>query len=229
MKKKFVVILIIIAPLLFLSCEKKVNSKVESNGLTPEINQLIPSSILTKIKKLGMPINTGENPPNIENHYLASPFILNASNISEDTPGDVFSDFELNFYEQDNDKMTIKIDMEDGFESGSGLGGFIVGEDNNFTVVCEVDIYDSDHDLYAKTAVIISGKYKSTGIVNISIAVVMLDNHGNPKGNFIENGSVRIFNDSDGFSEAISSLRSATLRDQNINHALGTISSIIQR
>ena len=228
MKNKKILILAVIAPLLICSCEKKEESKVESNGLTKEINELIPSSILSKIKNLGMPINTGDNPPNIENIYLATPCILKASNVPEDTPGHEFSDFEMSFYQQNNDKMTIKIDYENGPESGSGMGGFIVGEGNNFTVVCEVDVYNTDNNVFAKSAMIISGKYRSTGIINFYCALVMLDNYGNPKGNFINNGSVRIIYDSDGFSESEIGLRSSSLI-RNPNQPKSTVLSIIKR
>ena len=86
MKNKYFLLFVVLLPLFFLNCKKTTQSKVQANGLTVDINKLIPDTTLTKIKNLGMPINTGATPPNITNMYLASPFILKNSNVANDTP-----------------------------------------------------------------------------------------------------------------------------------------------
>ncbi len=204
---KFIPIAFLFVFFLF-SCEKeeKKDDKVNEDGLTEEITDLVPQSVLDEIENLGMNINGGDNPPSIENSYLASPFILKASNRSSDNVGMSFADYYVKFYSQDNDDLSIRLSYENGGESGTGLGGFIVGDDNKFTVFAEVN------SQYAGETVqmlhVISGKIASDGIDDLYFANFMLDNNGNPNGYWIEDGEGRVIYDSDGFSEEVSSFKS---------------------
>lgn len=201
----------------FAGCkkDKKENSKVGDNGLTQEINNLIPDSIITEMVNLGMPINRGESPPELNGIYLASPFILKASNIANDSPGYVFSDYEVTFYEQNNDNLSIKVDYLNGPESGSGLGGFVVGKDNNFSVFAEVSSTYSSYN--ARLVHVISGKMTATGIRDLYFANFMLDNNGNLGGIWIEESEGRVIYDPDGFSEKLPEIKSLGLDNDNKN------------
>jgi len=188
---------------LFVGCkkDKKEESKVQENGLTQEINNLIPDSIITAMVNLGMPINRGETPPDIAASFLASPFILKASTILSDVPGYQFSDYTVTFYEQNNDNLSVKVDYLNGPESGTGLGGFIVGANNSFSVFAEVNSTYSGKN--ATLVHVISGTLTATGIQNLYFANFMLNNNGNPGGIWIEEGDGRVIYDSDGFSEKV--------------------------
>ena len=98
--------------------------------------------------------------------------------------------------------LTVKLDYINGPEEGSGLGSFIVGDGNQFTVVSEVTtVVNSDT---ASVAMVFSGELADEGINNFVYANFMLENNGSSY--FIENGQGRVIYDSDGFSEEVSTL-----------------------
>ncbi|MCF6242102.1 MAG: hypothetical protein L3J74_12245 [Bacteroidales bacterium] len=194
------------------SCNKDEASLVNEDGLTQEIVNLVPDSILNEIKSLGMPIYGGENPPNIENSYIASPFVLKASNREYDQIGYTYSDYYVKFYNQDNSKLTISMNYANGPETGEGMGSYIVGKDNKFTVFVEVNAETEDGSK-AKMVHIISGEWTADGIKDFYFANFMLDNFGNPTGYWIENGQGRIVYDSDGFSEVTDLIKSVKESD----------------
>ena len=206
MKKYALLIILILAGL--TGCKKdKTSDKVNSDGLTEEIVNLVPESVLNEIESMGMPIYGGENPPDIENSYLASPFVLKATNIENDySIGYVFADYYVKFYDQDNNNLSVSMDYINGPENGSGYGGYIVGSDNKFSAFFEVSAHLNGTD--AKLVHIISGELETNGIKDLYFANFMLDNYGNTTGYWIENGDGRVIYDSDGFSPVTDSFKS---------------------
>lgn len=197
-------IVILAFSVVFIGCKKDKKeepSKVQENGLTAEINNLVPDSILNVMITLGMPVNGGGTPPDIAATYLASPFILKESNVPGDYPGFTFADYRVTFYEQNSDNLTIKMNYLNGPESGTGLGGYIVGSNNSFTVFAEVNSTYSGYE--SRLVQVISGTLTSTGIDDFFYANFMIDNYGNPGGVWIGNGEGRVIYDSDGFSEKV--------------------------
>lgn len=187
--------------MLLMHCEKEKPSKVEENGLTKDINDLVPSTILDEMKRLGMSINGGENPPNIENTFRASRFVLRSSNRSGDFVGQTFADYEVKFYAQNNKDLTIKIDYLNGPESGMGIGSFIVGDDCKFSVFSQIDAVNSGTK--AKLVHVISGYLREEGIYDLVFSNFMVDDFGDPKRVWIEKGQGRVIYDEDGFSEVV--------------------------
>ncbi|MEC3908741.1 FISUMP domain-containing protein [Tamlana sp. 2201CG12-4] len=175
----------------------------DGDGLSNEINDLIPKYILDEMINLGMPIHTGNNPPNIENSYLSSPNILFSSNISNDLIGRPMSDSRIKFYSQDNSNLTVQVTNEEEGTLTTGLGSFIAGNNNKFTVFAETSSTDVDTGDMAKTVLVYSGTLTTGGIADLHTSYFMIDNNGNPNGKFIENGEGRVIKDSDGFSEFI--------------------------
>ena len=190
----------------FVSCDDDTAGLVNEEGLTQEIVNLVPDSILTEIKSLGMPIYGGENPPNIEYAYIVSPFVLKASNIESDEAGHTYNDYYVKFYNQDNSKLTTSCDYKNYPESGTGLGGYVVGDDNKFSVFVEVNAETEDGGK-AKIVMILSGEWTSEGVNNMYVANFMLDNYGNETGYWINNGEGRVIYDSDGFSPITDSFK----------------------
>jgi hypothetical protein len=187
-----------------VSCEK---DKKTSKKLSEDILNIVPDSTLDKIMDLGMTINKGLEPPLLENSYLASPFILKGSNIPSDYVGYEFSDYYFTLYDQDDDELSIKLDYSNGGETGTGLGGFMSGSGNKFSVFVEVD---SEYNGYpARLIHIISGTMTEEGIKDLYFANFMLDNYGNEGGYWIENEQGRVIYDSDGMSEIIDDFKSA--------------------
>ncbi|MBV6440690.1 MAG: hypothetical protein DYG98_12510 [Haliscomenobacteraceae bacterium CHB4] len=202
--KTFFTFLLLVGVML-VGCEKKQpESKVQENGLTKDINDLVPQSIIDQMQSLGMPIHGGDNPPSIENTYLAAPFILLSSNVPGDFPGKSFADYEVTFYDQNNDDLTIKVDYLNGPESGTGLGCYIVGDKCKFSVFVEINSMNTN-GTKAKMIHVISGTFIEKGIEDLHLANFMLDDYGDPSGIWIGVGEGRVAYDQDGFSEIVGS------------------------
>ncbi len=207
MKKRLFISIICLLGI-FVSCSKDEDSKLDENQLTPAINNLVPDEILDEIISLGMPINRGATPPNVENTYFCTPFILKASNRPGDNAGMSFQDMTLTFKNQNNENLTISMDYFTGnggagTESGNGIGAYIVGTGNNVTIFAKTssDISGDPADLLH----VISGTVTASGISNLHYANFMLNNYGNPNGKWIEEGEGRIIYDSDGSSPIVTS------------------------
>jgi hypothetical protein len=197
--KRTIFVTLLMMPLalfLFISCQK---DKEDPGELSQNIKNLVPDSTFNAIKGLRMPIYRGLEPPNLENTYLASPFTLKSTNIEGDWDiGYVISDYYVRFYDQDDVNLTIKVDYYNGGESGSGLGGYISGSGNKFSVFVVVNSY---YDVYpAKLLHVISGVMTADGIKNLYFANTMLNDYGDEGDNWIENNQGRVFYDSDGMS-----------------------------
>lgn len=201
-------ILITVAFMLVIitSCKKDEHDLIESNNLSIDINELVPQWIIDEMESLGMPINGGGSPPSIENAYLATPFILLASNRSGDIIGQQFADYKARFRNQNNEALTVVFDYKNGPEAGDGLGAFIVGTDNKFSVFAELTATAQGQT--ATLVKVVSGRIVSGGIEDFHAALFMIDNYGNPGGYWIDNGDGRVFHDSDGFSPIITDFKS---------------------
>ncbi|MEA3452722.1 MAG: hypothetical protein U9Q83_12585 [Bacteroidota bacterium] len=194
--KKIIGLLSLLVIFAFASCAPKINQ----DGLTDKINKILPESILNDMVSMGMPINGGGEPPELEGTYNVSTFVLDSSNIPSDSPGKTFSDFVITFHSFNPRLLTVKITYENGPESGEGIGSYVVGKDNQFTVFCEIKarqfwIYRADA-IFVLTGTIVDG-----GIENFYYANFMVDDHGDKLELWIENGQGRIIYDEDGFSE----------------------------
>lgn len=181
--------------------DKKEDDKVQENGLTEDINKLIPDSIFRAMVDLGMPIHRGGTPPMLAGSFIATPFILKATNVPNDyTIGYQFGDFNVKFYEQDNEKLTVKLDYSSAGETGSGVGGLIVGSNNKFSIFAEVSTTRLGYT--ASTVWLISGEKKDDGIHDFHAALFMINNNGNSVA-FIKNGQGRVFYDADSISQKV--------------------------
>jgi hypothetical protein len=198
--------------------ETKEFTTLDEDGITDDINKIVPKEIQKKMTDIGLPIYGGGNPPtNVTGTYKVSPLILKKSNFSDGySVGYKFNDVYITFSEQNNDDLTIKFQIsEDNGITGEGTGAYIVGEGNKFTIFVEVKSYEENGKYRATTAQIYSGTMTSTGIKDLYNALVMVDDNGNP--NLIKDGQGRLFYDSDGLSERVSSsARSASGKKQDL-------------
>ena len=187
--------------------------KLDDNGLTPDINNLVPQDILDEIINLGMPINNGANPPQINNSYLVSPLVLVGSNISSDVIGRKYADYYFKLSNQNNNDLTVDLDFKQASTTGSGLGSFIVGTNNKFSVFSELTIINSTYNDKAKGVLVYSGEFSNDGIKDLMHAIFMVDDYGDPNNHYIEIGTGRVFHDSDKFSEEIDSFKHIVKKD----------------
>lgn len=210
MKLLLKTLILLIAITVFISCRKgdeepaPIQKTVEDNGLTKDINELVPPEILAEMEALGMPVNRGGTPPSLDGIYLGSKFILKNSNIETDFIGFRYPDFKVKFSSFNKFDLSVQLDYTNRFEEGTGLGAFIVGSGNDFSVFAEVISLKETEE--ASFAYVISGSIESDTVRNLHVANFMLDNYGNPNGIWIQDGYGRILHDKDGDSEPIESL-----------------------
>jgi hypothetical protein len=173
------------------------------SGITPEIREMVPDSVLSTLRSLKMPLNLGETPPNIEGTFLASPFVLNSSNRKGDLPGQVFSNYQVTFYEIADAEPRLKMNYTNGPESGYGVESLISGKNQDFTVFARlVAVYNG---YPAELLHIVSGTLMENGVRDLFFASVVMDNYENPGHVWLENGQCRVCFDSDGFSPMVTS------------------------
>jgi hypothetical protein len=183
------------------SCGSDDDDKKPADDLSEDITNLVPAALLTEMKSLGMPIHGGLTPPDLTGTFRASPLELKASNIEGDPyqPGHIFTDYVVTFFDQDNGDLTVKVNYENAPESGEGIGSFISGTDNKFSVFAEINASANGDD--ARMIQVTSGTITDTGIKDLYYSLFMLDNGDNVSGYWINDGSGRISADEDGISE----------------------------
>jgi len=163
----------------------------------------IPKDVLKAIEDNGQAFYSGYTPPLLQGRFKISPNVLMSSNFDDlYFPGVVFADYFVEFYDFDPNTLTIRVNTEQLDHKGIGYGGFVSGQGNNFTVYVKVESKDSDGHTVLITEVY-SGELETNGIRNIQHSVFMVDDRGDPKDKYIENGQGRLFEDSDRFSEKL--------------------------
>jgi len=202
---KRIILLAIAFSTVLVSCKKDDNGKSDDDsgfdGSIQDIEDFYSSDIVDALDNLDFDINTGNNPPNIEGVYFVSPSILQASSVPGDTPGIQFPDITMNFSNQDSDNLTIDFTGDSGPEVYDGDGSFISGDNNRFSVFLIINVTSGGQT--AETTFAISGQLGDDGIENVQVAVLMLDDNGDPGDYFIENNTGRVLYDEDGFSPEI--------------------------
>lgn len=192
---------------LTISCKKDD----PNDGFSDEIKKIVPSEVITAMRKQGMNIYEGKTPPQIEGIYLMSENILTGSSLEADDIGKAYADYNYQFYEQDESTLSVKVNFKgydsdgDLIDQASGMGSFISGNDNTFTVFTEENGVTDDGDTYTYLS-IYSGEYTDTGVKNFQNAFYMKEKN-DPNNNLVEVGTTRVFTDSDAISEKQSSLR----------------------
>jgi hypothetical protein len=173
---------------------------------------MVPETIITELKRLGMPIYAESTPPTVNGTYNISPLRLKGTNLSGDYDLETrFNDVRIRFHTQNNINLTIgyedlSVNYTTGVETGSSTAseGYIVGNGTLFTAFLKV-VSSKLTGEYADLLYIISGTYAVNGINNLNYSIFMLDNHG--FAGYMQNDKGRVFYDSDYFSETRTSLR----------------------
>jgi len=204
--KQFLALTFAFIALFFVSsCKKDEVEEVEApiieeNGLSREINDLVPEETIVTMQDMGMPVYRGANPPTINGNFLISPMLLFASTNPTEDIGHRFNDFDMTFGNQNNQDYTIQLDFVSGSSSGIDVGSYIVGENGRFTMFGEV-ITTSNGVKQSSLLYVISGSAYSNGMKDTYLAIFMLDDFGDPSGTLIDVGQGRVFHDEDGFCE----------------------------
>ncbi|RZK55856.1 MAG: hypothetical protein EOO87_06870, partial [Pedobacter sp.] len=193
--KHSLLILVFATTLFACKKDKDQNELVELQKLetlNKKIQDIIPTQYLDSLKKLGLTINTGTNPTNIEGIYSIQPMILKSTNKKSDYAiGTRFGDARLRVFEQ-NDKLDIKL-IGKGFlgTSDTSIVTAISGIDNDFTVYGKVkSIHNNKIALFA---IIFSGTIENNTIKNFNYGLICISNKNDISDtSFIKEGEGRV-------------------------------------
>jgi len=202
--------------LVFEGCKKKTPEPT----LSPKIQQIVPTTLLNDLKAKGMPINEGLTPPNIEGIFISNPHTLEVP-YSDDpyTKGFVFTSLSFRFSSQNNKELSVYVETKTGSTTGAGVGGFVAGTGNKFSIFSETAI--TNGTATGKQVRIFSGEVTPQGIKDFYTTVVFTQKN-DPSNYFIPVGAARIIKDSDGLASKTNSFR---LGVENENLLLGDESS----
>lgn len=170
------------------------------SGTRPSVEQLYSAPLLEALENIGIQINLGEDPPNVEGSYLFNPVILQATSVPGDQSrvGQGFADPTVTFSNQDNTSLTLDLEARSTNTSVVGTGSFISGSGDSFTVYFLTEVTQSGHTFESTETY--SGVVTDAGIENLQRAVFVVDDRGDPNNNIIPNNTGRLFIDQDGLS-----------------------------
>ncbi len=168
------------------------------------VNEFLGNNDVKEYEKVGMKIYTGNNPPNIEGLYKSDSLV-----IFYDTPfknsapvGTEVSSYNHEFSDQKSDG-TIKLlrKSTQGEDVGAGMGGFISGDNNCFSIF--VDVKDRGDQCITSEATIYSACKTEEGLNNLQAGFIVKGNEGPGCNNTVPVGHLRIISEDDGLTELI--------------------------
>lgn len=217
MKKIIYILTLAITVLSVSSCTESEVSFLDLSGdlgftgSTEDIQEFLSLEAYQSLIDLGVPINTGSNPPEIEGRYLMSPNALKNTNIPSDPfdIGHIFANKEITFTNQNNDDLSIayfgrQIDANGTqINSESSTESFISGNGDSFTVITRVEgeISGNNGTIFTTQGLAISGSISSVGVLNIDYAFVLISKTNDIDDEIIDEGEGRAFEDLDGLAE----------------------------
>lgn len=205
--KKILFVIAACAMLFSQSCKK---SDSNDNGLSQDINNIISQDIINNLESRGMTINKGNTPPNITNIVIASPYTLLSPYSTTDfwQPGQVIGDYKYRFSGQADNKVMLDYKNTGNSDVANGLGSFLSGSGNQFTLFSET--VGVSGGVNYKSVTIISGELTATGVKNFQHSFVITQKTGDETNTvLIPVGTGRIWKDGDGMASFTSSYRPA--------------------
>ncbi len=198
--KQYLLVCLTAISLFTISC-KKDNGSDDNSGLSQDIKNFVPQSVIDSMRSWGLKINEGKQPPVIEGIYNITPNICTFDNSGGNRTGQKFADYRFRFRNQNNDKLTISLDYKalNGVDSAVGVGSFLAGAGNDFTVF--VNASGVQYGIAYKQIGFYSGTKTANGITGLQHGFYFTEKGPDPDNKLVKVGSSRIFHDSDQSSE----------------------------
>lgn len=193
-----------------IGCQEKEVAIDPSTGLSDKIQGIVPQAILDDLKAKGLVINEGTQPPQLAGIFIASPYTLLSPYGTEDgwTKGKVISDYKFKLYDQSGDE--VKIDVKQSSETATGLGSYVSGFGNKFTIFAQTKGVQSG--IQNTQLLVISGELSNDGIIDFQYAFTFTAKTGDTSNSvLIPVGKSRIWEDGDKLASKTSSFRMAAL------------------
>ena len=200
-----------------VSCSEpeEVNPEI---GFSQQIKNFVPDSTIQTLRDMGLTIHEGTQPPNIEGIFQASPYVMLESNVPYETYeiGSRFIDYRYQFREQNMQDLSISLDTKgishhtgNVISESTGKGAFLAGYDQDFTAFIMLEGYSihGRDTSFTKSLEVISGEMTSAGIKDFQMALVLLDDFGDPHERLIPVNTGRVFYDEDRLAGSEASFR----------------------
>ena len=203
--KKLTFITVVLITVFVSSCTKEKQGTQEVQN--QKIADVIPAKYLDTLKNLGISINEGLTPPNVEGIYEINPVKSKASNVPGDVPGSIFfANAKVKFYEQSNSDFSIRLLGKSILNiNDSSISTAISGAGNKFTVYGKVRTYSGSNT--AIFGVVFSGEKDGSSIKNVEWGPINIDDSQDPDHAFIKEGQARLQYDTDFSSPTTNTLR----------------------
>ena len=177
--KNFGYLLLLAVMLLFIACPGEIidpDDPIDDVAalLRQKIEKVVPSDVLKMIKEMGMPINEGITPPNIEGKYLADDQTMKKSNIQDDNPvGTKYEEEVLTISGQNNTNFSVTLRSEtDSYTQTHYM--VISGNGDRFTLYAPFKITLDDNS--TENAVLLySGRIKEGDLYELHYGLFMID------------------------------------------------------
>jgi hypothetical protein len=200
-------LILAVATTLF-ACKKENANKITDEIRKTEIQKkqiqdIIPTQYLDSLKKLGLNINTGISPINVEGYYAVNPLLLSSTNILNDFKiGYRFNDARLKLSNQDENFNIKLIGKNFLATSDTSIVTAISGIDKDITIYGKVKSVKNGKT--ADFAIIISCTVENGTFKNFKYGLICTSNK-NPSSdaNFIKEGQGRVVYESDNSSTII--------------------------
>ncbi len=153
----------------------------------------VSSEQLTELANLGIPINEGLHPPTIEGTYSAATLFRISGNVPNDKVT-TFDPMSLKFSGQTSDN-TVMVSYMQPKESGDGLGAFVSGNGQDFTIYTKID--GMVNGLHFRTAVLYSGSVDAAGIHFFEMALLFTQKDLDPNHILLEVDQARVIGERD--------------------------------
>jgi hypothetical protein len=217
---EFLKYFVLVALLVCQACKK---GKDASPAFSSEIQKIVPQATIDSLRAKGMIINEGVTPPDLNGVFIASPYVL-VSTYKDDTYsiGYQFSDLKLKFSGQNNANLGLTIQLKNGTATGDGVGAFISGSGNKFTIFAEVDLVQGSAS--AKQIRVFSGEIIDGALSNFYSSLHIKEKK-DPYNLLIPVGQGRILKDGDGKAEKSDQFR---LGAESVGLSIGLSDSELQ-
>jgi hypothetical protein len=190
-----------------------------------EIGKVIPVELLDSLRKKGMVIHEGQQPPVVEGIFNMSPVIVTANTGPGDQiqVGRVIADYRFEFSGQNtaNNTVTMRYKSLPSQDQAKGTGVYISGSGSGFTLYAESSGRDQGIDYVS--VIVLSGEISDAGTKNMQLAFFYKSKGSDPGNKLLKVGQIRIFADRDKISKATDNYRMADEEVLGTLHSLGTI------
>ncbi len=200
--------------------EETIENEEEMNyeeDLSQDIQNIITEEQIDLLEKEGFEIYEGKTPPKVEGVYLLN---TNYCEFDSNNYQDWYTSHYLyKFYNQDENNNTITLSYRNiyGNDSGEGVGAFLSGKENKFSLFIETSgLSDNNNDgkyVPYKTIEVFSGEIIPQGIKNLEHSFLLKDKGEDVDNEIMKINDYRIFKEKDGIAELLVD------RQQNINNA----------